>query len=325
MSYQERIIEFGEKIFNCPHYKKDGVCQSELADVSGGQYKHGPEICFVGDRYGQGGFPRILFSRLNPTWNSTIGWFGELESVTEYRMNHPNADTGDIFRCYLKGWRHGHKIFLGMWDAGTVTGHPNRSLRPSEEKRMYPRYGIQAIMEEMIRAGVFPQPYESPLEFCAINNVVKCAGSLKNWKPSTSMYRKCNYYEKELDILEPHILVTFGNDTNHYLRSKLKDRFFNVGNQNMLSLSDATKCLYFLFPHPLGQGKITWRGDKVRHFCPDSSIDRDPGPKEKETFEAWPCGMILFKYILYLVSETKKLMAKGEGNIQSLTLWNDLV
>ncbi len=310
MSYQDDLLAFGNEIFGCPRYLESGACRGELADVSNGVYKHGPEIGFVGDSYGQPGRPRILFTRLNPTWNQDIGWFGTLESLTEYRMSHPDAGARDVFRCYLRGWNHGGKLYRGLWDAGTVTGHPNQSRLHGDEKRRSPRYGIQAIMEEMIRAGVFPVAADSPLQFCAINNAVKCAGSLPKWNPSTSMYRNCNYYDKELGILAPHILVAFGNDTDGYLRSKLHGRFSRAGNQTLLTLPGGAKCLYFLFLHPLGQGKNTWRGDDVRHLRSAPDIDREPGPKEKEQFKAGPGGSstsTLFKYTLYLVSEAKRL------------------
>lgn len=308
MSYQDKLLAYGNEIFNCPHFR--GTCQEELADVSIGLYKHGPEISFVGERYGQPGTLRILFTRLNPTWNSDIGWFGTRESVTEYQIQHPEAVARNIFQRYLRGWNHGNKVYRGIWDAGTVTGHPNKSSLPGENKRKSPRYGIQLILEEMIRAGVFPVTDGSPLQFCAINNVVKCAGSLKNWNPSNSMYRNCNYYEKELDILAPHLVVAFGKDTDSYLRAKLGDRFSKVGNKILLALLGGTNCRYFPFLHPLGQGKSTWLGMDVLNLRPAPYIARELGPKEKEQFKAGPKGSstsTLFNYTLHLVSEAKRL------------------
>jgi len=310
MNYQERLLALGEDVFHCPNYAVGGACRGELADVSGGLYRHGPEISFVGESYGQSGTPRILFTRLNPTWNKDIGWFGTLESVREYRRQYPDAGAREIFESYMKGWEHGTKQYRGMWDAGTVTGHRNQSRLSGDEKRRRPRYGIQVIMEEMIRHAVFPKAADSPLQYCAINNVVKCAGSLPKWNPSTSMCRDCNYYEKEIDILAPHILVAFGKATDRYLTRKLSERFTKVANHTTLRLSSGAECLYFVFPHPTGQGKNTWRGNDVRHLHPDPDIDREPGPKEKEQFKCGPRGggtSILFKYILYLVSEARRL------------------
>ena len=310
MSYQKRILTFGEKILDCPHYQEGGACRSKLADVSNGVYKHGPEIGFVGDRYGQSNSPRILFTRLNPTWNNNIGWFGTRESVTEYRRQYPDANAADVFRCYLKGWKIGNKVYRGMWDAGTVTGHPIKSNRPALEKRSSPRYGIQAIMDEMIRAGVFPKTDDSPLQYCAINNVVKCSGSLRNWNPSNCMYRNCNYYGGEIDILTPHIVVAFGNDSDTYLKSKLRDRFATSGNKFELKLSTSGRCLYFKFPHPLGLGKYTWLGNDLGDLGCSPGIHREFGPKESDIFKAGPGGMSterLFNYTMHLVSEAKKL------------------
>lgn len=315
MRYQDELSAFGKEIFNCPHFH--GTCQGELADVSNGLYKHGPEISFVGERYGQPGTMRILFTRLNPTWNQDIGWFGTRESVTEYQLQHPDAGTENIFQRYLRGWNHGDKVFRGIWDAGTITGHPNKSSLPGEKKRKSPRYGIQLIMEEMIRAGVFPVTDDSPLQFCAINNVVKCAGSGKNWNPSNSMSRNCNYYMKELDLLMPHIVVAFGKDTDSYIRARLQNRFSKVGNKMLLALPDGSKCRYFPFLHPLGQGKSTWLGSDVVNLRPAPNIARELGPKEKERFKAGPQGSstsTLFNYTLHLVSETKRLKGKMSIN-----------
>lgn len=300
MSYQDDLLALGSEIFRCPHCRDGGACQRELADVSNSPYKHGPEMSFVGESYGQPGLPRILFTRLNPTWDEDIGWFGTRESIEEYRLQNPDADARDIFRCCLKGWSCAGKDFRGMRDAGTVTGHPNQSRLRGEEKRRSPRYGIQLILEEMIRAEVFPAPDDSPLQFCAINNLVKCAGRKRNGKPSASglpahsMYASCkSYYNKELHILAPHVLVVFGDKAKTHLK-----------------LPSGAKCLYFPFPHPLPPGKWTWRGDDVSHVRPAPDVDRESEPRDEERFKAGPDGSstsTLFKYTLYLVGEAKRL------------------
>lgn len=312
MSYQDALLALGREVMDCPHARDDGACRSELADVSRGLYKHGPEMSFAGEDYGRPGLPRILFTRLNPTWNDDVGWFGTRESVEEFLAAHPAAGAEEVFRHYLAGWAHGRKVFRGMQDAGTVTGHPNQSRLSGEEKRSSPRYGIQLIMEEMIRAGVFPATQGSPLRFCAINNVVKCAGALGNWNPSTAMYRNCNYYLRELDVLSPHILVAFGNKTDAYLRSKLRGRFTREGDQVVLALPGGARCRYFPFLHPLGQGKNTWRGKDVRHLLPAPETAREPGPRELSQFRSGPGGTstaTLFCYTLHLVSEVLRLKA----------------
>lgn|GEM_PF-1693887 len=308
MSYQERILKFGEeKIFSCPRYKKDGACHNELADVSGGRYKHGPEICFVGERYGQTGFPRILFTRLNSIWPGNIGFFGTLESFKEYQRQNPNYDISEVFRRCLKGWKYDGREYRGLWDAGTVTGHPNKSPLAGAEKRKKPKYGIQIIMEEMIGAGIFPKDIESPLEFCAINNVIKCAGNKPKSNPTEIMKSKCNYYQKELDILEPNIIVVFGSQAHDYLGR----RFSLIPNQIIFRPSSGRNYLYFKFPHPLPPGKHG-KNNWLRDLRLDPSNDREPGLKEKEAFYFGPKGTyttILFKYTLYLVGITKKLKA----------------
>jgi hypothetical protein len=273
-------------------------------------YKHGPEISYVGPKYGQSGCPRILFTRLNPTWNADIGWFGTLESISEYRLNHPDPDPSEIFDCYLKGWTNRGKTYRGLWDAGTVTGHSNKSTLTGEEKRNNPRYGIQLIMEAMLKKGVFPKHINSSLlEFCAINNVVKCSGAEKNWNPSSSMYNNCTYYIKELDILQPHVLVVFGDKTDGYIRSKYQNIFKTRNNGNeVICLSSGIECKYFKFLHPLGQGKSTWLGHDIAHLCSGYDVPVAPERAELMRFKAGPRGessRLLYKYVMLLVEQTK--------------------
>ncbi len=310
MRYQVDLLALGREVMDCRHALEDGACRSELADVSDGLYRHGPEMSFVGEDYGQPGLPRILFTRLNPTWNKDVGWFGTRESVEEFLSAHPDATPDAVFRHYLTEWEHGHKLFRGMQDAGTVTGHPNKSRRSGEDKRGDPRYGIQLIMEEMIRAGVFPAGGSSSLRFCAINNLVKCAGKRGKSNPGGAMYKHCNYYLRELEILSPHILVAFGGKTDSHLRSKLGNRFGRQGNQSMITLSHGDPCRYFPFLHPLGQGKNRWCGNDVRHLRPSPEIARELGLREQLQFKAGKKGSstdVLFRYTLHLVSETKRL------------------
>ena len=308
-NYRKDLLQLGESILQCPHFHRGGKCHRELADLPAGIYEHGPEISFVGSAYGQKGLPRILFTRLNPTWNSETGWFGTLESLTEYRAAHPKATVSDIYMCYLKGWHTSQKTFRGMWDAGTVTGHPN-SGKSGEEKRDYPRYGIQAIMEEMIRAGVFPKKRGSVLQFCAINNVIKCAGRKRNWNPSDSMYKNCNHYEAELDLLQPHIVIALGKKTENIIKNKLQHRITGQGTQITLRLSNGQLCHYFSILHPTGQGKSTWRGTDIQHLKPDRRVRRRLTKADRERFRAGPGGISterLFTYILYLVGEALKV------------------
>jgi hypothetical protein len=311
MIYQQALLEFGEKILTCSKYAPGGSCRSELAYVSESVYKHGPEIAYVGRKYGKNGYPKVLFSRLNPTWNADIGWFGTLESINEYRLANSGEGISELFDCYLKGWTQADKTYRGLRDAGTVTGYANNTRRLSpEEKRKSPLYGIQLILEQMVRLGVFPSNASSALEFCAINNVVKCAGALEKWNPSSLMYKNCNYYIEELDLLVPDVLVVFGNDADKYLRSKLNNRFPMAGIRSEILLSSGSYCRYFKFPHPLGQGKTTWLGHDIQHLCVDTKEFPIPGQKELEQFAAGPgrkSTELLYRYTVLLARETKNL------------------
>lgn len=68
MSYQDELLALGVEIFDCPHYRDGGACRGELADVAGGRYQHGPEMGFVGDRYGEPGLLLVFILSL-------AGWF----------------------------------------------------------------------------------------------------------------------------------------------------------------------------------------------------------------------------------------------------------
>lgn len=314
MGYQQAILEVGEKILDCSKFSPnvtDDSCRPELADVSKSLYKHGPEITYVGRKYGKSGYPKILFSRLNPTWNDNIGWFGTLESIDEYRRANPVADTSEIFDCYLNGWAHTKKTYRGLKDAGTVTGHDNRNLSPSlEERRRKPLYGIQLILEQMVSLGVFPSEGTSALEFCAINNVVKCAGALESWNPSSLMFKNCNYYIEELKILDPDVLVVFGDAAESYLRKKFGKALFKAGINSKIFLSPDFYCRYFKFLHPLGQGKGSWRGRDIQSLCSNESEFPIPMQNELEAFAAGPHGVsteLLYRYTIFLARELKKI------------------
>jgi len=310
MGYQSRLLKLGDEIFECANYQKNGVCKPEVVDTSNWKYKHGPETGFVGELYGNDGYPRILFTRLNPVWKPDRGWFGTKASVMDFRNNHPESDARQISLRCLKGWKNNNRKYRGKWDAGTVTGHPNNSTKIGNVQRQAPRYGIQAIMEEMVRANVFPFFEDTPLHYCAMNNVVKCAGLGKASNPNNIMFEKCNWYLKELDILEPHIVVTFSNKSDKYIKRKLKNRIITIGDQTWINISGNKKCLYYNFPHPLGQGKHSWTGKGVERFTGPEKKYRKMRQKDKDKFKAGKAGSStekLFNYTQHLVNKTEKI------------------
>lgn len=306
MNYQEKIRLLGDKILNCPNYLNYGECQKELTNVSNSKYKHGPEICYVGKKYGENSLPRILFTRLNPTWNLDIGWFGTKESLEEYKGKYPNSEASDIFEKYLKGWKNENenKLYRGLWDAGTVSGHSNQSKLSGREKRANLRYGIQFITEKMIEAEIFPGVKESSLEWCAINNVIKCSGLLKNYNPGERMKQNCNFYSEEIRILNPDVVIAMGNDADDYIKRKFRIDIDGSGIQ-ILNLGNV-KPSYWKFPHPLGQGKTTWKGGDVRHLCGGHEFDKNFAKFYPNAFTGWKEGELLFSYILRLVWEVKR-------------------
>jgi hypothetical protein len=325
IDYQEKILNYyKDKIRNCSGCKAGGVCwkAKELADTSRDYYKQGPELAFVGERYGKPGYPKILFTRLNPIKVKKIKpifFFGSRESLKKYGGD----GAKEIFRLYLEGWKDNNREYRGLRDAGTVTGHSNQSNLPDKGKLKPPHYGIQIIMNKMIEAEVFDEPKNSPLEFCAINNVIKCAGNGENSKPRRNMRNNCNYYQQELDKLKPDIIIAFGGKTDSYIKNKKRNFLFLDKNRNELKLKNGKNdkiCKYFEFPHPLHDGKKWWKGKGIneRFFQPSPTYPH-PEKDDKNLFESGADGkypMALYNYIMYVVNvavEIKKRL-KADHN-----------
>jgi len=194
IDYQKEILD---------NYNEDeGIkwchrCNSELPKNTEGYFERGPEIAYVGEQYGRSGCPKILFTRLNPIKEKKTGgnfFFGSRKSLEEYLKQQSKADVKKLFQKYLDGWDSHTKKYIGLCGAGTITGHPNKSKLPDEDKQKHLRYGIQFIMNKMIEKKVFDKPKSSPLEFCAINNVIKCAGKKRASNPGGVMFKTCNFY-----------------------------------------------------------------------------------------------------------------------------------
>ncbi len=111
------------------------------------------------------------------------------------------------------------------------------------------------------------------------------------------MRKTCNYFERELDILKPDILIVFGNVADKYLHSKIRKeafRFSTENNMSVLKLSNGDNCKYFKFPHPVGPGKYSWKGKDIEIADSSGEPDRtfEPNMKQKNK---------LFNYISYVV------------------------
>jgi hypothetical protein len=303
MGYQDRLFALGKEIIKCDKCKKD------WPDKPGALYKHGPEISYVGPKYGLNGSLRILFTRLNPVWDPEVGFMGTKESVEAYLGENEKATPKKFYTDYLKGWpeeassgKGNSPYYRGIRVAGTVTGHPNNQKRTDkqlEESVTNPKYGIQVIMQKLVDAGVFHcTDKNSLLEFCAINNVVKCAGNGPRSHPSREMSINCReYYLRELEILKPHIVVGFGNKANNQMRQLNKKAVQGGGSKPFDS------CHHRSFPHPLGGGLNSWKGKGIGE--PKGQMTE----YDKQLFKAGKDGSAtrrLWKLVLCLVEDAQK-------------------
>jgi len=303
IDYQKEILNYyNEHIRKCSKFNPNGACYSELPNKSEGYFERGPEIAYVGEHYGKSGYPKILFTRLNPIKEEADGkfFFGSCKSLDEYLKQYPDADAKEIMHKYHKGWNSGYKNYIGLRRAGTVTGHSNQGEISDDKK---PEYGIKIIM-----AGVFDGTNDSLLEYCAINNVIKCAGNRERSNPGSEMRKNCNYYQGELGILRPNIIIAFGNSADKYLR-KLSLTFSSVNNIDVIQ-SNGYTCKYFKFPHPLGGGKNGWKGKGINERL-FQSFPEYPKPIQDDLklFKAGPEGkytVALYNYTMFVIYKIAK-------------------
>ncbi len=169
IDYQKEIIDYyDENIKICSNCNANKACYNQLPKESEGYFERGPEVAYVGEYYGKSGYPKILFTRLNPIKEKSDGkfFFGSRKSLEEYRNQNGGDGAKEIFRCYLEGWpdKDNDRVYIGLRDAGTVTGHSNQSDLSDEDKQP-PHYGIQSIMNKMmmIETKIFDEPKNSPL------------------------------------------------------------------------------------------------------------------------------------------------------------------
>jgi len=245
---------------------------------------------------------------LNPTWPD---WpdkadFGTQESVELFEKEH--ADLEDeiriplTFEYMLNGWCHEKFNFRGMLDFGTISGYSNKSLKSSYYKQENPLYGVHLIMKEMILADIFPQLVgkRTPFDYCAINNVIKCAGKLKNCNPTKIMKEKCDYYQEELKRLKPETIIVMGGDAHKYINKRYEIN--KKSNELMFLIFDGKEIPYWALPHPLNVGHYTWLGNNVKNLCEKNILNREYNKNEEKRYG----NQKLFNFICSLIYETKK-------------------
>ena len=211
--YRQALIDLYQTVLNCPKYDID--CSDHLKEG----YQPGPEISFVGDKYGENGVPRILFTRIAPNWLKKYPDFGTRETITEYINSSLPKDIDEFYNVLLNYWRHPvtDQIYRGYRYWNTVVGHGNQSTDVAKELHEKPKYGIKLVLLEMAKVGLITNS-EEVLDFCAINNLVKCSGRRPAGNPDSTLVNNCLYYFlEEVRILEPQILLSFGEEANHQI------------------------------------------------------------------------------------------------------------
>jgi hypothetical protein len=180
-------------------------------------------------------------------------------------------------------------------------------------------------MKEMVSADIFPHVVgkRSPLDYCAINNVIKCAGKEKNNNPTKIMKKLCDYYQTELQKLDPDVLVIMGNDADDYINKYILNKGYRkvYGNpeEDLLTYllkNDDKKILYWQTAYPIGQGRRTFKGKKIANYnllSKEIGFDRKFNQIE---FNRYWVGKNnekrsdLFYYTLRMVHEVKKKFKK---------------
>jgi len=131
----------------------------------------------------------------------------------------PSGSLDSIFDCLRGYWMDNETgtLFQGCNCWNTVAGKGNFPItveRIEEYFRRPVKYGIKMILSRVQDAGLFSPDLEDVLDCCAINNLVRCSGKLDAGNPTPSMRACClEFLEKEIHILRPEIVITFGKAT----------------------------------------------------------------------------------------------------------------
>jgi hypothetical protein len=293
-------------VFPCSELQNE--CKTELRDLKH-IYKHGPELSFVGKKYGVGQSPKILFSRLNPIWQYDIGDFCTKESIELYEKHSSSSD--DIFEKMIYGWKYKNQIFRGLKDAGTVLGHVNKKHAKNVSSENFeifgssifqnPNYGVLWIIQKLIEKKVFTEMADCPLDHCSINNIIKCAGHLKNANPTTIMKKKCKYYCFEIDILEPDIIIAMGNDTHNYINNNFKIYQKSNGVSYLRSNFNSLEIQYWNLCHPIGTGILSWLGSQInKKFLNVEDYNNEYNEIEKKKFRQ---NKFVFAHVMNMIDE----------------------
>ncbi len=217
------LLGLYSQILDCPHFQQG--CAPCIKKVS---HPFGPEISFVGKHYGEGKVPRILFGRVSPNWpdvnmkstppGTSIqdpGWeMGNRLSIERYIEVNPSS-VDDLFDALRDYWvrPRSHELYRGYRLFNTVTGKGNRTniSDPAGFLREPAKYGVEVILGEMKKAGILP-PDGDLLDYCAINNLVKCAGGQRSGNFCKVMRRNCSeWYQQEMRRLSPVCIVFLGD------------------------------------------------------------------------------------------------------------------
>lgn len=325
---KNRLEILYERILHCKYFENPNGC-IKLKNVTDFEYKHGPEISFIGKRYGENNLPKILFSRLNNSWQSDFGWFGTQESINHYRKENPKIPFEDIISNFWTWKSRDCKEYRGFDQMATITGWNNKSTQKKESQHLNSyKYGIFFILKELEKRNIIPCTNEYPFNFCAINNFIKCASNSKNSKPSPSMKQLCKYYEEELEILTPDILFSMGKTTQELLhKSQVIEIHKKLNNFWYIIKYNSKPVLNIYIPHASNQSAcILWADDQVtknknKELFLSNKYNQNFDAHYSDIFNIRKEGLIkeenkyLFNYLMNCIWEVQNYFRSKRSNI----------
>jgi hypothetical protein len=97
-TYRKKVVSLFDTVLFCEDYVRQ--CKDSLKP---GLFQPGPEISFVGSRYGED--IRILFTRVAPNWNCEAPDLGSRDSLTRIMHFSPILGLDGIYDLVKNYWR----------------------------------------------------------------------------------------------------------------------------------------------------------------------------------------------------------------------------
>lgn len=208
--------------FNCKHYKE---CRSTSQDKS--KFTTAREA-YVGQYYGKRGLPKLLFLSLDPGNSDGRGnKIEDRESRTIRGMRKGNLRLSPQDMPKQRHWYKTHQFAWVIIDEikklsklGIDIGKTNRKLFFEPESEIY------KIM-----------PY-----FAHTNSAKCCMNNDQAKQANRLLFDNCReYIPKEIQIFDPHILVTQGQSAQQLIEDAIKIEIFSMKKERNVSMANSRK------------------------------------------------------------------------------------